>query len=82
MSGEATRRRWAPMRRTLAGFVGGGGLFLVLGLYLNVATGFGPTDNLGPLLVLALIGATVGGLIAPMAASLLRRWRGRGGDTG
>lgn len=76
MSGQATPPRTSPVGRTLTGFVAGGALFLGLGLYMNVATGFAPTDNPGPLAILALIGATVGGLVAPMAWSLVRRWRG------
>lgn len=82
MSGEASASDESPLGRTLAGFVVGGALFLALGLYLNVATGFGPTDNPGPVGVLALIGATVGGLVAPMFASLVRRWRDDGDGTG
>lgn len=82
MSGEASSPRKTPVARTLAGFLAGGVLFLGLGLYMNVATGFAPTDNLGPLAVLALIGATVGGLVAPMAWSLVRRWRGEGDAPG
>lgn len=78
MSGDTSSRGKAPVARTVAGFLAGGVLFLGLGLYMNVATGFAPTDNLGPLAVLALIGATVGGLVAPMAWSLVRRWRGEG----
>lgn len=88
MSGEAGGRgesgatEKSPLGRTLAGFAIGGALFLALGLYLNVATGFGPADNMGPVAVLALIGATVGGLVAPMFSSLIRRWRKDGGGSG
>lgn len=67
---------------TLAGLVVGGALFLGLGLYLNVVTGFAATDNPGPVAVLGLIGATVGGLVAPLLASLVRRWRGGGDEAG
>lgn len=78
-SGGADPSGETPLGRTLVGFAVGGALFLALGLYLNVATGFGPADNPGPVAVLALIGATVGGLVAPMFSSLVRRWRD-GGD--
>lgn len=88
MSGEAGRHGEGgtseenPLGRTVAGFAIGGALFLALGLYLNVATGVGPADNPGPVAVLALIGATVGGLVAPMFSSLIRRWREDGGGSG
>lgn len=80
--GERGASDGSPLGRTLAGFAIGGALFLALGLYLNVATGFGPADNAGPVAVLALIGATVGGLVAPMFSSLIRRWRQDGGGSG
>ena len=71
-AGDPERPRLGP---TLVGLVLGGTLFLGLGLYLNLATGFSATDNPGPVAVLALIGATVGGLVAPLLSSLVRRWR-------
>lgn len=82
MSGGAGTSDDAPLGRTLAGLAVGGALFLGLGLYLNVATGFGPTDNPGPVAILTLIGATVGGLVAPMLVSAVRRRRGEGDGSG
>lgn len=67
----------STLRRTLAGLAGGGFVFLALGLYLNAATGFGIAENLGPLMMLTVVGATVGGLVAPLAGRLLDRWRDR-----
>lgn len=67
----------STVRRTLAGLAGGGLLFLALGLYLNAATGFGIAENLGPLMMLTVVGATVGGLVSPLAGRLLDRWRRR-----
>ncbi len=72
----------STVRRTLAGLAGGGLLFLALGLYLNASTGFGLTENLGPLTMLTVVGATVGGLVAPLAGRLLDRWRARDADGG
>ena len=59
------------IRASLIGAGIGGGAFLVVGLYLNHATGSSPLSHPGPVGVLVVIGATVGGLVAP----LFRRWR-------
>lgn len=69
----------STLRRTLLGTAAGGLLFLGLGVYLNVATGLPPVANPGPLLMLVVVGATVGGLVAPLAGGLLDRWRRRRG---
>lgn len=77
---DEDREEWRRRTRASAtGFLLGGAGFLFLGLYLNVATDFPPLSNPGPVGVLALIGATVGGLLGPLAAGLLSR-RGSGGD--
>lgn len=78
MSGGSGDGR-ARVRHTLVGLSTGGGLFLLLGVYLNHVTGFAPLDHPGPLAMLALIGATVGGLVGPLLASLAGR---RGSDEG
>lgn len=39
---------------------------MAMGLYLNAATDSHPLSNLGPIAVFAVIGATVGGLVAPL----------------
>lgn len=53
-------------RRTALGAATGAAAFLGLGLYLNAATGAAVLSNFGPLTMLAVIGATVGGLVAPL----------------
>lgn len=73
------------LRATLVGLATGGLLFLGLGLYLNRVTGFGTFEHPGPLGVLALIGATVGGLVGPLLAGVIRRRErgsGEGGGSG
>lgn len=57
------------VRATLWGAGIGGGLFALVGFYLNVSSGMGLFANPGPLGVFTLIGATAGGLVGP----LLRR---------
>lgn len=60
------------IRATAVGAGIGGAVFLLVGLYLNVATGSSALAHPGPVGMLVVIGATVGGLVAP----LFRRWRG------
>lgn len=45
---------------------GGGVLFALLGLYMNTAIGDPLLSNPGPVAMLAVIGGTVGGLVAPL----------------
>lgn len=59
-------------RTSLIGFIAGGLLFGALGVYMNASIGAPAISNLGPTLVLVVIGGTVAGLIAPM----IRRHRG------
>lgn len=58
---ESSRVKWS-----LAGASIGALLFVLLGFYLNSAIGSGLLDHPGPRGFLALIGATVGGLVAPL----------------
>lgn len=71
------------LRSSLIGALLGGAVFLGLGMYMNRAIGAGPLDHIGPLGFTAVVGATIGGLVAP----LFRRRRRRSGtdlpeDTG
>jgi hypothetical protein len=67
------------LRSSAIGALLGGVFFLGLGMYMNRAIGAGPLEHLGPLGFTVVVGATIGGLVAP-----LFRWRrGRGlVDTG
>lgn len=76
-SGSADDGSGETVRHTLVGLAVGGVVFLGLGLYLNLTTGFAPVDHAGPLALLALVGATVGGLVGPLLGALARRWRSR-----
>lgn len=62
------------LRRTAGGAGAGAFLFLLLGLYLNAASGQPLFSNFGPIGILVVIGGTVGGLVAPLTA---RRREGR-----
>lgn len=55
------------IRRSLLGFGAGALLFGVVGLWLNVRIGAPLLSNPGPVAILAVIGGTVAGLIAPLA---------------
>ena len=54
------------LRRSAVGGMLGGLLFAGLAVYMNRANGAAPLDNLGPLAFTAAIGATIGGLVAPL----------------
>ena len=62
------------IRRSAIGALLGGAFFLGLGMYMNRAIGAGPLEHLGPLGFTVVVGATIGGLVAP-----LFRWRRRRG---
>ncbi len=62
------------LRSSAIGALLGGAFFLGLGMYMNRAIGAGPLEHLGPLGFTVVVGATIGGLVAP-----LFQWRrGRG----
>ncbi|MEE8446754.1 MAG: hypothetical protein V3S52_03785 [Gemmatimonadota bacterium] len=54
------------LRRSALGAMLGGLLFAGLAAYMNRATGTAPLDDLGPLAFTAALGATIGGLVAPL----------------
>jgi lactoylglutathione lyase len=62
------------LRASAIGALLGGAFFLGLGMYMNRAIGAGLLEHLGPLAFTAIVGATIGGLVAP----LFRRRRGSG----
>ena len=62
-------------RVSLRGFAIGGALFALLGAYMNWQIGDPAFANPGPTLVLAVIGGTVAGLVAPMFRNRRRRRR-------
>lgn len=53
-------------RRSLIGFAIGAGVFAVMGVILNREIGQPLWANPGPVAILAVIGGTVGGLVAPL----------------
>ncbi len=54
------------VRITLTGFLAGATLFIGLGVYLNAEIGAPALSNFGPMAILAVIGGTIGGLLAPL----------------
>lgn len=56
------------IRKTLCGFALGAVAFGAVGLWLNVRIGDPLFSNPGPVAILAVIGGTVAGLVAPMFA--------------
>ncbi|MDX1396081.1 MAG: hypothetical protein R3195_16985 [Gemmatimonadota bacterium] len=60
-------------RASLAGFLLGGSVFALLGVYMNWQIGDPAFSNPGPTLVLATIGGTVAGLVGPMFRRRRRR---------
>ncbi len=54
------------LRRSAVGGMLGGLLFVGLAMYMNRANGSALLDDLGPLAFTAAIGATIGGLVAPL----------------
>ena len=54
------------LRSSVVGALVGGAFFFGLGVYMNRAIGAGALDHLGPLGFAAVVGATIGGLVAPL----------------
>ena len=54
------------IRKSIGGFAVGAALFGAVGLWLNVRIGAPLLSNPGPVAILAVIGGTVGGLVAPL----------------
>jgi hypothetical protein len=54
------------LRSSIIGALIGGASFFGLGVYMNRAIGAGPLDHIGPLGFTVVIGATIGGLVAPL----------------
>lgn len=58
----------SQLRRSAVGVVLGGIAFLGLGIYMNGVIGAPPFGHPGPLAFAAVVGATIGGLVAPLFA--------------
>ena len=65
------------VRWTLVGMAWGGGLFAAVSIYRSLASGEPLLAQLNPIALFTVIGATVGGLVGPMAGAVVRRRRGR-----
>ncbi len=65
------------LRRTANGTLVGGGAFTVVTVFRSV-TSEGPfLDSLNPILLFALIGVTVGGLVGPLVGAAIEGYRSR-----
>lgn len=65
------------VRRTLLGALIAGGLFGGVALVQILRSGVPPARVVEPLLVLVLLGATIGGLAGPLIGGAWARWRER-----
>ncbi|GMR12010.1 MAG: hypothetical protein BMS9Abin29_0197 [Gemmatimonadota bacterium] len=65
------------VRRTAGGALVGGGAFTVVTVFRSVSSEVPFLDSLNPILLFALIGATVGGLVGPMVGAAIEGYRSR-----
>jgi membrane associated rhomboid family serine protease len=63
----------AMFKRSLAGFALGAIMFALVGVYLNREIGAPFLSNPGPVGIFAVIGGTIGGLIAPLFRRRVKR---------
>lgn len=68
------------VRRSLVGAAAGGGLFAVVSLYRSWVSPGPLLDYAGPVGLMVVIGATVGGLVGPLAGRIVARRRETDGD--
>lgn len=64
------------IRRTMIGFVVGGSVFALLGMWMNTQMGAPWLSNPGPVGILAIIGGTTSGLVSPLFRRRKRRRNG------
>lgn len=64
------------IRRTMIGFVVGGSVFALLGMWMNTQMGAPWLSNPGPVGILAIIGGTTSGLVSPLFHRRKRRRNG------
>ncbi len=64
------------IRRTIIGFLVGGAIFAILGMWMNTQMGAPWLSNPGPVGILAIIGGTTTGLVSPMFRRRSRRRNG------
>ena len=69
---STTNLRW-----TLLGMAWGGGLFAAVTIYRALESGIPLLQQLNPIALFTVIGATVGGLVGPMAGAIVTRRRSR-----
>ncbi len=65
------------VRWTLLGVAWGAGLFAAVTVYRALASGAPLLLQLSPIALFTIIGATVGGLVGPMAGAIVTRRRNR-----
>jgi ABC-type branched-subunit amino acid transport system permease subunit len=68
-------------RWTAVGAAVGGGLFFVLSVYRSIASGGPAWSHLNPILVMLVIGGTVGALVGPLIGAIVDRRKVQGDET-
>lgn len=65
------------VRRTAIGALVGGGAFTVVTVFRSITSEVSFLASINPILLFAMIGATVGGLVGPLIGAAIQGFRSR-----